>query len=224
MTILHTSGIDFDWVASELYDPAQPGVVVLDDVIEEDFRESVAQECRENQGLKSRIPSAFTHKDPDYPKGHQYIRIGMNLINIERRIASMKPLLPRTFELVDAFESDIYVPLSKKTQFQKRLVKRKRPINSVRINTYRPGSYGLDPHLDDHCYRNLVGIPVIAGDGDFGVCLNGNDQERRVYEAKPGSIILLRAPRNKQERSLRPMHYVGEVRERRVSVCIREKF
>ena len=212
---LRFEGVDLDVLARVLYDPSNPGVVVLPKVMGEEFRARLVRECDLRKKDTIRPFNAFNHQDPDYEGGVRRIELGLTLANLEARMDAKRPSYPVTFELVDAFQQRFYDPFSKIAAFTGN-----KRVNSARINRYEVGSGGLSAHLDGLIYWNLVSVFVVEGDADFGVV---KDEENEIHHVDPGSLILMRAPRDQTERSLRPMHYVDNVREYRTTICLREK-
>jgi hypothetical protein len=93
--------------------------------------------------------------------------------------------------------------------------------NSLGIHRYRTSSIGITPHLEHKFCRNLVASFVIEGDAPF---LVGKERDRTNtrLEGSPGSLILMRAPRNDDELQYRPFHCVDTVREERYAIIFRQ--
>ncbi len=95
-------------------------------------------------------------------------------------------------------------------------------LNSVGIHRYDKEAVGITPHLDPTRYVNIVSIFTLKGAAPFGVCQNRAGNEKTEIQTHPGDLALLRAPRNKDEISRRPFHYVGKVDEERITVLFRQ--
>lgn len=92
---------------------------------------------------------------------------------------------------------------------------------SIAFNHYLPGGL-IDPHRDESQYRNIITIISLSGEANFNIC-----QDRQTvltaYKMLPGSMMTLRAPRNPDEKNLRPYHSVGPVITERYAIVIRHE-
>ena len=96
-------------------------------------------------------------------------------------------------------------------------------INSVGIHHYFSGSIGMGFHRDYSRDINLVSIFVLKGDAPFYVSKNKKGNGKLEIFSEPGSIILMRGPRNDEENEYRPYHAVGNISEERYSIIFRQK-
>ncbi|MGQ0670378.1 MAG: hypothetical protein ACT4PO_12005 [Actinomycetota bacterium] len=96
--------------------------------------------------------------------------------------------------------------------------------NEVGVARYRPRTLGITPHLDGKSYRRLVAVVTIAGSARFTLCRNRAGDAVAVWEARPGSLVLLRGPGLAGIRDGRPFHMVeGPRRGERCSLGLRMK-
>lgn len=96
-------------------------------------------------------------------------------------------------------------------------------FNSLGFHYYPINSLGISPHRDYARDRDLISIFVLKGNSPFYVCLDRNKRGLIKLESSPGSLILLRAARNKEEQRYRPFHYLEEIKEERLSLIIRRR-
>ncbi|HEX8758969.1 MAG TPA: alpha-ketoglutarate-dependent dioxygenase AlkB [Pseudonocardiaceae bacterium] len=81
--------------------------------------------------------------------------------------------------------------------------------NEVSIQRYLPGSVGITPHRDQRRYAQLVAVITIAGSAPFTLCRNREGDPIRIWQARQGSLVLLRGPGLAGDPDGRPMHMVG---------------
>jgi hypothetical protein len=96
-------------------------------------------------------------------------------------------------------------------------------FNSMLLQRYERGSFGITPHRDRLSQINLVCVFVIGGRGRFYVCSDRSGRNAREINASAGNVILMRAPGLFGEADNRPFHYVTDIRERRYSFGLRQK-
>jgi hypothetical protein len=94
--------------------------------------------------------------------------------------------------------------------------------NEVGAARYRPGSFGITPHLDGKWYRRLVAVVTLNGSARFSICRDRAGPAVAEWEAGPGSLVLMRAPGLGGLRDGRPFHMAaGPRRGERCSVGLR---
>jgi hypothetical protein len=94
--------------------------------------------------------------------------------------------------------------------------------NQAGIAAYRPGSVGITAHLDGRWYRRLVAVFTVVGSGRFEVRASREGEPLEVWDARTGSVTLMRAPGLGGVRDGRPFHAVhGPRRGVRCSVALR---
>ena len=87
---------------------------------------------------------------------------------------------------------------------------------------YRPGSYGISPHLDGKWYRRLVVVATIHGTASFSVHPSRDAAPTDAWVASAGGITFMRAPGLAGHRDGRPYHAVpGPKRGTRISLALR---
>jgi len=78
-------------------------------------------------------------------------------------------------------------------------------------------------HRDYSTDINLISIFVLGGTAPFYVCADKQGRGKVALHSAPGSLILMRAPRNELENDYRPYHCVGAVEEERFTLLFRQK-
>lgn len=96
-------------------------------------------------------------------------------------------------------------------------------INSIGIHHYPANSGGISPHQDYASDKNLISIFVLKGNDPLYLCRDRNKTDTLPLNASPGDLILLRAPRNNAENSLRPFHYLEKLIEERITLIFRQR-
>ena len=134
------------------------------------------------------------------------------------------PELPHRFPVLQACNTvmaDVYTDIVKVVRGDGRV-----PLNSICVHRYPNSENGLTAHRDDSRFRNVVMILTLKGSAEFFVGKSVEDigeHERRIVNPEvirpvAGSLILQRAPRNNDEKGLRPFHAVGPITEERISL------
>ncbi len=94
--------------------------------------------------------------------------------------------------------------------------------NEVHLQRYRPGSFGITPHLDGKRYRRLVAFFTTRGRARFTVLRERAGEVLARTSIGAGSLVLLRAPGLGGVRDGRPFHAIAPLgRRERVSVALR---
>lgn len=87
---------------------------------------------------------------------------------------------------------------------------------------YRPGSYGISPHLDGKWYRRLVVVATVHGSASFSVHPSRDAEPTDAWVASAGGLTLMRGPGLAGHRDGRPYHAVpGPKRGIRISLALR---
>ncbi len=125
------------------------------------------------------------------------------------------------------------------TAFMQPLIQRagltQQRVSSIGVHIYEESALpGLGPHRD-HSNVQLVSTFVLEGYAPFYIGKNHNLIDKITLDPRVGSLLLMRGPRNEQERKLaniksqtydpaldsRPIHCVGPVEEERIVVLLR---
>lgn len=93
---------------------------------------------------------------------------------------------------------------------------------SIVMQHYKKGLLGISPHRDYLRDRNLISIFVLDGAAKLYICQGRTKRGAVELESSLGSLILLRAPRNVNEKHIRPIHYLDNVAEERYSLALRQ--
>lgn len=94
-------------------------------------------------------------------------------------------------------------------------------LNDLVAQRYRPGSFGITAHRDHIRYVGLVALVVLCGTGRFYVCRDRAGAETREIPAKPGDLLLMRAPGFEGRRD-RPFHFLENITALRYSIGLRQ--
>ena len=94
--------------------------------------------------------------------------------------------------------------------------------NEAGVAVYRSGSVGVTSHLDGRWYRRLVAVFTVAGSARFEVRSSREGSLLERWDARAGSVTLMRAPGLAGVRDGRPYHAVhGPRRGTRCSLALR---
>jgi len=93
-------------------------------------------------------------------------------------------------------------------------------LNDIVVQRYGAGSFGITPHRDHVRYRDIVVLLMLCGDGTFYTCTDRQGGGAQVIDAKPGDVLLMRAPGFNGSNE-RPLHGLRDVRSLRYSVGFR---
>ncbi len=197
---------DCDYTAGELYNPDNIGAVSISGFLSESVREDLLREIKNCQNSFTVAPREYLNALQEFD--HLYLG--------EADEKKTEGDFPWIFCLRD-FYAGFYRKLSRYAGFSAG------SLNSIEIKRYPKDSLGLTPHMDQSAFVNLISVFVLEGEAPFYIY--GQDRKTVLSEldSSPGSLILLRAPRNRQERDLRPMHGVGRVTQERYTITFREQ-
>jgi hypothetical protein len=94
--------------------------------------------------------------------------------------------------------------------------------NEAGIAVYGSGSVGVTSHLDGRWYRRLVAVFTVAGSARFEVRASREGDLLERWDARAGSVTLMRGPGLAGARDGRPYHAVhGPPRGTRCSLALR---
>jgi len=94
--------------------------------------------------------------------------------------------------------------------------------NEAGVAVYRSDSVGVTSHLDGRWYRRLVAVFTVGGSARFEVRSSREGDLLERWEARAGSVTLMRAPGLAGVRDGRPYHAVhGPPRGIRCSLALR---
>lgn len=94
-------------------------------------------------------------------------------------------------------------------------------LNDLVAQRYLPGSFGITAHRDHLRYVGLVALVVLNGSGRFCVCRDRTGADAHEIPAKPGDLLLMRAP-GFQGRRDRPFHFLSDITALRYSIGLRQ--
>lgn len=94
--------------------------------------------------------------------------------------------------------------------------------NEAGVARYHPGSVGVTSHMDGRWYRRLVAVFTVAGSARFEVRSSREGEVLERWDARAGSVALMRGPGLAGVRDGRPYHAVfGPRRGVRWSLALR---
>lgn len=214
----HTEKFNSSEIAQKLY-YEKPGVVLIQDFLQKNAQELLLNEIQANR-------TNLVKAKENYGKAEQ--RFFMYYFGFAE--TSFNQSLD--FLLVSEF-SRAYDKLSRRLVDIAGLSQKR--LSSTGIHIYwKDGKYGLSPHRDESPAQ-LISVFVLDGYSPFYVA---DDHELKInkitFEAKPGSLLLMRGPRNFNERERtkkgpnynpdvdpRPIHCVGPVEKDRTVILLR---
>lgn len=194
-------------IAKELYDFSKPGVISIHDVLTPKALEELAEAALLNSHIFREVPRYEGTAEQD-----------MKVLYIEKFKES-----ELTFESLPIFAlfrqeyARIYAEIAREAHFNEP------DFNKVGFHKYPKGSFGITPHQDYTHHINLISVFNLVGDASFFHCQDTSKRESYKLDASPGSLILLRAARNKNEERFRPFHYVECAESERLSLNVRKK-
>jgi hypothetical protein len=191
-------------IARELYDPKKKGVCSIPEFLGESLREAVVAELKANSDL-------FKIVEPEYRK-------------VQPELEKFAVYDNNVFHMVNFLAFNSLLALYVQMEFWYRWIGNHASFyenaNSFVIQRVKQGLSGIAPHRDFSSSRNLIEIVVLEGEAPFFVC-NPDGSDRLELPSEPGSLILLRGPRNERENVLRPYHGVGETKSDRYTALLR---
>ena len=93
-------------------------------------------------------------------------------------------------------------------------------FNDLIVQRYPAGCRGISPHRDHARYVVVVAILVLSGDGEFCVCQDRSGDVAVEIPARPGDLVLMRAP-GLRGVGPRPFHLLRNVTRYRRTVGLR---
>jgi len=191
---------DAGYISSELYDFSKAGTLSIKGFLKEPFRQALLSEMKQQSYVKA-------------PR--EYLNAIQELEYVDIKSAEQIEAMSNVINLLHAY-SHMHDAVAKIANFSKARL-------AITLQRYWEGSIGLTPHMNPAAkYKNIVSIYVVDGEALFYTCKDKSGNGRRVIESSPGSMILMRAPRNDDEKELRPLHGVGTVTKERYVIGIRD--
>lgn len=201
---LNVNGTSIENLVRELYDFNKVGALAIPGFITGQAREELLSHIRSARYFFSKAPMTEGTVTQDVE------RLFLDEGDEENLSGSFKSRIKGFKEEYLEF----YDRMGKLAKFRKR-------FNSIGMNYYPKDSIGISIHQDYSIDVNLVSVFVLSGKAPFYVCKRKSKEEAIQLESSPGTLILMRGPRNEQEQMFRPFHYVGDVEEERYSMIIR---
>lgn len=204
-SLQNLSALDLEKIADELYSPFLIGGIIIPNSISQETIEPLIKEIQSED--------LFQETPHEYGIAKQRMDVFyIGEADAEHKVTGNFPRLENFRQNYQSF----YKELEKRTQFTPS------QINSIGIHRYKPQIGKITLHRDISDYVNLISIVNLKGKAEFYLSTNPEKPEITL-ETAPGSLILMRAPRYSREKSLRPYHGVGNVREERYSLILRSR-
>jgi hypothetical protein len=92
--------------------------------------------------------------------------------------------------------------------------------NNLVVQRYRPAPFGITPHRDHICYRGLVSLVILEGDGRFAMTADRAGTAPRELPCAPGGLLLMRGAGFAGLKT-RPFHQLRDIQSGRVSFGLR---
>jgi hypothetical protein len=216
---MNFSRIDPRVIAESLYDFNKPGAVSLGNVLPISVCENII-----NRAETYRLSSNGEFITPQRERGR--VIQEMQICYLERLSYVPEELKRVIFPVaakLEEFFQCLYpyiVPLAKDLRDTPLLGS---SFNSVGIHYYPAQTGGITPHRDFANSLNLIVIFVLSGDAELYTCSNRNGDSAKKLDCSPGSMIILRAPRNDDEQKFRPFHYLTSSSVDRYSLIFRQE-
>jgi hypothetical protein len=97
-------------------------------------------------------------------------------------------------------------------------------FNEMRVQRYEANSFGITPHRDGLWCKMVIGLFILEDGGRFGLCDDRTEAKEpinaRALQMSAGDLVLMRAPGFRGENT-QPMHFVDNVRTRRITYGLR---
>lgn len=192
---------------SELYDPSKPGMVHIQHFLNPSKRDELMQEALHHQERLAQEPGQV---------GKVYMEMDTLYFGAGEKYAwPDEREFPVLLSLKREYD-EVFRRFSQFAHFQPG------ELGSMGIHHYAQGGTGITPHMDPPRYVNLVSIFVLKGSAPFGICKDREYTDKIEVMTRAGDLLLMRAPRSKEELTWRPFHYVGKVNEERWAVLFRQ--
>ena len=191
----------------ELYDFSKLGAISLPGVLTPMAVEDLVNVAELNMHLFRDVPRYEGTAE-------QEMRV-LYLEKIQRNELSIESL-----SILDQFRGEylkIYNDMAQEAQFDER------DFNKIGFHHYPSGSIGITPHQDYERHINLISIFNLVGNTKFYCCQDECRRGAYALETAPGSLILLRAARKREEQRFRPYHYIEPMEYLRLSLNIRKR-
>jgi len=95
-------------------------------------------------------------------------------------------------------------------------------ILEIKVIKYPVSDLGVGLHKDLSSNINLIMFFNLKGSVSLDICEDKNRTNEINIKLEAGDLNVMRAPRNKEENDLRPLHGIGPVNEERIVLVIRE--
>lgn len=201
---INSDRISIDQIVDELYDFSRIGALSIPDFLSQKAIIDLFTGAMSARKL-------FTRAKKEVGKVTQEME-NLYVENIDHALLN-KYFLTTVTQFKEEY-GEVYKRIAEKAEFSFK------EFNSFGFNYYATGSAGITPHRDFKSDENLVSIFVIEGNAPFFVCRDYEKTDSRELNSSPGSLILLRAARNKEEQQNRPIHYVAPcISPRLTAVC-----
>lgn len=204
----------YEEITRELYDPRKRGILVLDNVLNPWFAQALIDELGTLPYQEYSTNGAVDEHFRIAKFGAETFGEALGITIQPLEAIERYSLLHQVFLAYQHF----YDMMRTSGSFSNH------EINSVTINNYPVGTGRIGPHQDFSTDKNLVGILNVCGRAELhsGIGRQHKTLVRPViHHNPPGSATLIRAPRNANEKKIRPWHEVLNTTEDRTAIILR---
>ncbi len=204
---IKSENIKIEEIVNELYDLSKPGAISILGILTADGIEDLIKAFKLNSNLSIDVPRY---------EGTAYQE--MQTLYLDK--VQDGQLTAESLPIFNQFKNEygkIYREIARKARFDEL------DFNKMGFHRYPEGSFGITPHQDYESHLNLISMFNLVGDANFYYCEDEKKNGSVKLDSSPGSLVLLRAPRNKNEEEYRPFHYIKPMKNERLSLNVRTK-
>jgi len=207
-TYIRPEKIRIEDIVRDIYDFSKPGVISIPEFLTPKAIKDLVNASRLNADLFIEVPRYEGTAEQE-----------METLYLDKTPQSQLSIesLPIINKFITEYQ-EIYKKIAKEAKFNES------DFNKIGFHRYPKGSLGITPHQDYESHINLISIFNLIGDAKFYYCEDKDKTNSQETDISPGSLTLLRAPRNKNEEQYRPYHYIEPMKNERLSLNVRKKY
>lgn len=199
--------IKIEDIVSELYDFSKPGIISIPNVLTDEAIEDLVKAAKLNYQSFIEVPRHEGAAE------QEMYTLYLDKVKKSQLVIESLPILDQFIEEY----KEIYKQIAEESKFDEY------DFNKIGFHRYQAGSLGITPHQDYESHINLISMFNLIGDAKFYYCKDEEKRDSKEFDTRPGSLVLLRAPRNKNEEQYRPYHYIDPMKTERLSINVRKK-
>jgi hypothetical protein len=195
------------------------GMILIPDFIKPEMCKQFSAEIRQNRKILVRAKENY---------GQAQQRFFKHYFGFAEDGKNKSPEFPLVSEFSEAYDKLTRNLIDIAGLSQKR-------VSSTGIHVYwKSGKYGLSPHRDESSAQLISSFVIDGYSPVYTADDHGLQKNKMIYNPKAGSLLLMRGPRDEEERGLtkkgsnydpqldpRPIHCIGGVEEDRVVIILR---